>query len=66
MEVHIKNNFPKNIQSWLSQCDQETQTEIQELFTLSVPGIENCGELIFKGDEYSDVLEAFEELSNEE
>ena len=66
MSTVIQPNFPTNIQKWLSDCDSETQNEIQELFTLQVPNIPNCGEKIFKADDYNDLREVFENLGNDE
>ena len=53
------------IQTWLNECDQETKAEIHELFTLSVPSMKNCGDLVFDDDDddYEILSEKFEEIT---
>ena len=60
----LNQNKWDEIQASLNGKDMEEDLKqyINDLFTLAVKGIENCGELIFKQGEFEKVKEAWDEI----
>ena len=66
MVTMIKPNYPDNIQDMLNDLDDETQTDIKQIFDYFVPGIDECGELVFTCEKFELLNMAFVDIDDEE
>ena len=62
MNTLIKPNFPDKIQARLNSLEEDLKSEMKQLFDHCVPGIENCGNLVFTCKDVEDLCTAFEEI----
>ena len=62
----VKPNFPTEIQNLLKSLDAEEKKQIKALFNHYVPGVNNCGELVFTCEDYDTLLNELESIDDQE
>ena len=66
MQNIIKPNYPENIKEILEALDEQMKEDIKALFDYYVPGIEECGEVVFTSDSFETLNMEFTDIDNKE
>ena len=53
MQILIEPIFPDEIQNSLQSLEEGVQADIKKVYDFYVPGIDNCGELVFTCPDFS-------------
>ena len=66
MDTCVQPNYPTKIQATLNSLTAEEQKQIKALFNHYVPGIEDCGDVVFTSEEYDTLLNEFEAIDDQQ